>query len=506
MKKTKQKSSLRLITRISLSLAIIFNSFALAGMVMVKDVQAEEVVSEENESQLSKEIINAGLVEDSGEETKKFLESFLEALDSGEILVTDFDMTKSPSPAEEVNVINLKVIAQNKNIFQISFDAINENLYPNSDIMYGVFLNKANEENKNLPIELLPYYGEARQIYNEELNLSSDSKINRKIEYIAPDYLSGEYSLSVELYKDSGFYLGGQRLDGTITLEGAGDFLEIISSSCRIQVGEGVEGNSYSFNGEASINPQEKSVLGICQVINHSNNQVSFTNGFKIYRGSVFNNQSQNIQNGELEFQFEPKEESLIFFPLPTDLDPQMYDVEVFLKSKTGVLSNSVIMRYFLQGASATIQNVIFDGESFSKEGNALVLLDILFYPGQSEAEKSLQCNLIIKDKNDGQICGQMSQELNPREDFEKVKDLSYLSSHLYVIGYAVPLSKNCQEPVISITAKDKNGKILAQREYQIPKKEFLKDNRRIIILTILVLLSITMLVIFISSNIKRKK
>jgi hypothetical protein len=503
--KRKKKSFFQ---KITLGLILSLGFFALSGVARAEDVESsnnpvpieaiEKKIQEENISGESTNPMKSGMREATKEEIEVFFKS------SNPEVALGFDSPKSTNPELAISIENLKIVSQNNNLLKISFDAVNGNPYSRNEIMYGVLLNKKSETSEDLP-----YYGEARQFYPEKIFFDVNTRISRTIEYTAPDYLSGEYLLSVELYKDNGLYLGGQQLDDPIKLEGINNILEIVPSSCTIEVGEGENGRSYSPNGEASLNPQEEKVIGICQVINHSDKQITFTQSSKIYRESILKSQSPLIQNNDSTFQFEPKEESLIFFPLPTDLDPQIYDVEVFLKDGKEIISNSTIVRYLLQGASVAIWDIIFDSSFFLEGENIPAFLNIFFYPGQSEEEKSLDCDLIIKDKTDGQICGQTSQELTAdEEEFEEVKNLNYMISHSYDLEFSVPISKECKNPIASVIAKDKNGKILAQEEIEIVQEtdqESLIKEKNKIALVILFLVSILILVILLFI-LKRKK
>jgi len=206
----------------------------------------------------------------------------------------------------------------------------------------------------------------------------------------------------------------------------------------------------------------------------------------------------------------EPQEDSWVAFSLPTEMDPQFYEVEVSLKDGGKTISNPVIMRYFLQGASVTIQDLIFDMPFYSTGEEALAVLYLSFYPGQSEEEKSLDCDLIIKDKTDGQVCGQASQELKIDEaEFEMNKTFGYTTNHSHLLDYVVPISKECQNPVASITAKDKNGKILAQEEVEIiqgeKSQEKLVQDKKSISLLILALVSALIVLVFLFVILKKK-
>jgi len=476
MQKTKQKSSLRLITRISLSLAIIFNSFALAGMVMVKTVQAEESSSNEI-----------------GQTSSMRFESS----DSGTIIF-DADSKESPITVADVSLDNIKIISQNTNRFKVSFDVVNNSSQVQPSIKYGVFLVLENDILKYS--ELMPLYKAEytvdQKIYSEEITLDGNSRINRTIEYIAPSYLVGEYLLFAEAYISSGLPLGTQGVNDPIILKGSNQFLEIVPSSCHLTIEGGDVDREYNIAEGISIDPQKEKLIGICKVINHFHKKIKAVPTFETYRRSPFGEKVNESQSTLGEFQFGPMKEETISFVLPVNMEPQAYDTKVFLKIGEKIVSNSIFMHYVLKGAGATIQNVTFDKSSYLKGETAQI---ILLWTGSADqfpdsrvegtAVKDLTVDLFIGDKENNQICGQATQKLDSRTPSARI---------------AVPITKDCNNPIILNTIKDKEGKILAQKESQVPDRGLSKFNRRTISLTILV--SVFALVIAMALNIKRKK
>ena len=408
----------------------------------------------------------------------------------GTILFDD-DVSKPVATIAEISIENAKIISQDDNRFQISFQIINKSAWIQPNIKYGVFL--VAEGNDELFIE-----GVGKQIYDEELSLEGGEILKRSITYLAPPYLSGKYSLLIESKLPSGLPLMAQEIDDPITLNGSDlQFLEIVPSSCYLSIEGNQAGKRYGVLEGIAVDSQKEKLVGICQVTNHTNKQVKFTPEFKIYQRSIFGDKVEGVLPKLGEFQFEPNETKIIVLPLPIDLDPQAYDAEVFLKSQKGIISNPVVMHYVIKGVSATIQNIAFDKTSYLVGDTARLSF---FWNGSADQfsnsriegteTKNLTVNVLVKDKTDDHICGQIERKINLE------KPIAYL---------AIPITKDCEESFIVSVIKDEVGNILAQRESQSPQrnKNFFLKNNKIIAISILAILFVIFLVITFAMNSK---
>ena len=390
----------------------------------------------------------------------------------------------------DVSLDNIKIISQNTNRFKVSFDIINNSSQVQPNIKYGIFLIPKKDS-----LEIIQNETE-EQVYPEEITLDGNSRVNRTIEYIAPSYLVGEYLLSVWLYLPSGLPLGNQIVKKPVLLKGSNQFLEILSSSCYLTIEGGDINREYNVVEGISIDPQKEKLIGICKVINHFHKKIKAVPAFETYRRSLFGEKVNESQSTLGEFQFSPMEEETISFVLPVNMEPQAYDTKVFLKIGEKIISNSISMHYILKGASATIQNITFDKPSYLKGETAQI---ILFWTGSADqfpnsrvegtTVKDLTMDLFIGNKENNQICGQAIQKLE---------------SIIPSVRIAIPITKDCDNPIILSTIKDKEGKILDRKESQVPDKRSPTFDRRTISLTILV--SVFVLVIIMALNIKRKE
>jgi len=407
-------------------------------------------------------------------------------------IIFDANSDRVPVTVADVGLDDIKVISQDGNRLKVSFNIINYGHRIQSNIKYGIFLIPKKDS-----LEIIQNKT-GEKVYLEEISLIEHEGINRTVEYTAPSYLAGEYLLSIGLYVSSGLPLESQIITEPVLLEGDNQFLEILPSSCHLTIEGGAVNKKYSMTEGISLDSSKEKLVGSCNVINHFDKQVKFTPTFETYRRSVYGKKIEESQSDLGEFQFNPGEEKVISFTLPTNMESQAYDTRIMLKNEGKSISNSVAMHYVLKGVSATIQNITFDKSSYLKGETAGVNL---FWTGSADqfpdsrvegtVVKDLTVDLFIKDKENNQICGQATQKLD---------------SMIPSVSIPTLIIMDCDSPVILSTIKDKEGKILAQKESQISDRESSNANRRVIALTILVSLFVIILVIAIVLNIKRKK
>lgn len=350
-----------------------------------------------------------------------------------------------------VSIENFSIVSQNNNNLKLFFNIINgEKIQP--DIKYGIQLIKEEQEEQSQIIV-------DEKIYSEKITLNeNDSKIV-EIEYQAPSYLYGDYSLWLVVKNSSGLILGLARQD--VSLDGNGNFVEILSSSCILKVQGEDNDKEYLFWEGVSINSQEK-LIGVCNVVNHFDKVVNTTAYFSIYLRSIFGDKLKDISALEQEFSFNQKEQKNISFTLPTDLEPQAYDAVFTLKdSNDKIISNKINFHYVIQGASATIQNIRTDKESYNKGETAKISF---FWSGSADRfpdsrtggtqMSGLSVQFFIKDENSSELCGELIYNLQAEESYSFEVD--------------IPIINECKNPIVSSLIKDEQGNILDQKEFII--------------------------------------
>jgi hypothetical protein len=505
-----------LFQKIALGLIFSLGFFALFNILGTakaeETAEEQQITEEENIEDINFEGINTTEEITSEEETtpgeeSNRIEEMKYIFSSPAILFSEDGFKDSSIVMANVIIGNTKIISQDKNKLKISFDIVNDNSWIQTNVGYQVALSPL--ENyadlfSSVPDEKIRVEECAvtNKIYSEMLSLKGNARKNKVIEYEAPAYLTGDYLLSVNAFLPSlpsDLALSGELLiDNPISLGGNNQFIEIVPSSCQLFTETQEEENNTS---------QKEGQVAICEAINHFKEPINATPYFEIYRRSQYGEKIKEFISNRGEFYFEPGEKQNIALDLPVNFDSQAYTAKVVLKKDEEVISNQVVIDYILEGSSATIQNVNFDKESYKQGETAKVKLFWSDAPKLFEERayiEYLQAELIFKDGETSQICGQVTKDLDVEKNYEEIP---------------ITIEKNCPNPIILASLKNKEGKILFQQESQIleekdsdsssrNEKNVLEDKNYILIFTLIAISAVALiifLILFIKMN-KRKK
>jgi hypothetical protein len=477
-----------LFQKIALGLIFSLGFFALLNILgtakaenATEEIITEEVITEEEKKLNQDGTINYGF------------------LPSG-IFISGNDSDGNSTLLANINIKNAKIISQDKNKLKISFDIFNNNPWVQTNLKFEIgILPFENFENSSFPakgeINKAEKAGEISWLYPEPISLKGNAKENKIVEHEFPNYLVGKYVLFVKAFLPNGLFLGGDVLNKhPLSLGGNNQFIEIVPSSCQLFTETQEEENNTS---------QKEGQVAICEAINHFEEPIKATPYFEIYRRSQYGEKIKEFISDRGEFYFEPGEKQNIALDLPVNFDPQSYAAKVVLKKDGEIISNKVVIYYMLEGVSATIQNVNFDRESYKQGETAKVRLFWSDTPKLFEKRANieyLQTDLIFKNGDTDQICGQVVKDLDAGKIYEEI---------------LVPIEKDCPNPIILTSLKNKEGKILFQQESQILEEKgsnfsysgkiFLKDKNYILIFA-LIAISVVALIIFLILFIKINK
>ncbi len=362
------------------------------------------------------------------------------------LLSLDEDMNGGVLVAS-VEIYDAQITQQDGNVFHIAFDLANGE-GAQSDIRYAVRLIQVQEENEFIVDEL---------VYSERVDLASNTTVKKEIVYTAPEYLKGSYELHIESQNGSGLPLAFGFLE-EVVLEGDGQYLEILETSCFLQV-EGEEGQpKYSLLQGTDIFPEETLDL-TCTIKNHTESDLSVQPFFSTFYRSSLGDEVEDVDSVEQTVLINALEEKVVTISLPKADVPQSYNVKIVFKDDVEVLSNTLDVHYVLRGQSATIQNVTLDKTSYEKGETAQVSLTWSgsadgFFGAREEEESSIEGlagSIHIVD-GDGSVCG---------EDVKvTLQD---------IIKQTVPffMTKKCVSPKVTTMLFDVSGNILATSELE---------------------------------------
>lgn len=360
-----------------------------------------------------------------------------------------------------VDIFSSKINSQNGNVFNISFDLHNEQkIQP--QVIYGVELVKEKEE--PLPIikmgekELgaMDQSAEYQIIVDQEIfsndavSLNAGETMHKEITYTAPSSLAGKYKLMLKARNSEGTILGVAPL-GEVTLESSPNSLLIDESSCRIFI-NGDNSKEYRPQG-GGIGVGPGSTLKMrCDIENKSStSSQNVIPEMTTYYRSVF---GKVVDNQKLEvIAVSPNGKSSKEFTLRVPEQAQNYEgIFVLTDEKGNKISNEVDLFFGVNGEHGMIENVLLDKDSYSAGEIAKLQVWYLVNGGSAEGGS---VDILIKDGKGAACSQQLSEKQGAKQQSE----------------YAIPITKDCQNPVAEVSIKNKDGKILAQNSFAVETK-----------------------------------
>jgi hypothetical protein len=256
-----------------------------------------------------------------------------------------------------VNIYNV-TSAQQGDTVTVSFDITNR-VGVQPGVKYGLSLVKETPTGQVVVDE---------HIYDEVLSLGENSSIHKVVTYQAPIYLEGDYKLFISSQNKNGFPFG-TGFAGTVALTKSSSLsLNIHQDTCYLTVEGEQGGKKYIPMQGVDIAPTEV-LLSNCIVENTSDSQVTAIPSFVTRSRSHFGDVVATTGGDTAPTSIAPHEKKMIVTKLSQATTPQSYNVEL----RYGQESNEIAYHYVIQGGSGTIQNVLFDKDSYMKGETARV-------------------------------------------------------------------------------------------------------------------------------------
>ena len=365
-------------------------------------------------------------------------------------LVAQTATPPAPVLVATVNINNARITAQTGNTVDISFDLTNrEGVQPG--VQYGVFLTQTGANGQVVVDE---------KVYVETLTLGPGSTIHKTIQYVAPEQLSGVYDLWLSSRNSEGLSLAVAGIGKVRFQPAPGGTVLIDTSSCYVTVAGDAKKERYTLYQGVDIASTE-ALEGHCSVQNTTSASVTLTTSFVTHLRNIFGVIVPGVGGGTASLTLAPNERKTLTVVLPKAAIPQAYDVLLTLTDGAGAIaSNTVNFHYVLRGASATIQNVSWDKDVY--QNNETAVVSVAWSPSAdsfagSRAGKGTPLNspvleLGVADKN-GVSCGTTV-----------TKPLSTNTTPLLEVEF--PVTKECAQPVLSVTITDATNGVLAQERF----------------------------------------
>jgi hypothetical protein len=415
----------------------------------------------------------------------------LTALLVGALLLPVSVLAQTPAPetgkvivAATVNIYKARIITQQGNSFDVSFDISNrDGIQPN--VKYSAFLIQKATSGQVV-------YGE--QVYDETITLGVNSTVHKTITYAAPSQLSGVYELWLESRNTDGFpfasvYVDKVRLQptegGSATIDPFSCFLTVMGDSAKTH---------YALAQGVDIATTE-TLEATCMVKNTTNTLLTLTPSFVSHLRSQYGAVVEGVGGAAAPITVAAQESKEFTVALPKAANPQAYDIELTLTNGANTLNtNAVKFHYVLRGASATIQNVHWNKEIYQSGEQAMV--SFMWSPsadsfsgsraGKGTVLASPIAELSVVDEH-GVSCGAPIIQNLEQHPSGFLQELSLVMTQV------------CTHPEIHVLIKDKEHGVLAEGHFAtIPPTPLASAGSSTTMTTVIILvLIITGVIIF---------
>ena len=337
-----------------------------------------------------------------------------------------------------VNIQDAKIISQEGNELEISFD-LNNREGAQSGIKYGVKLFKKEEKG----IVLVDEY-----VYPEIISIAANESITKKIKYLPPSNTKeGLYEVQVSARVYSGMLIGTQAL-GEVSLGKQDASFEIIKETCSTRVEKAKTPKAQNLGNYIVVTKDDKIVLS-CVVKNNTEDVITVSSAYKTFQKTLYGEEVSGLDAPKTTITLRALEEKIVDFPLPQISVPQIYVSKVFLESENGVLSNYIPVLYVVSGLSATIQNVSLDKNSYKSKEIAKIGLFWSPFSDNKDEIKTITYNIDIINKNN-------------KSCLEKPTEGQMMG--IGFIEIPAQIIRNCDEPEVKVSLLGSKGEILDQK------------------------------------------
>ena len=343
-----------------------------------------------------------------------------------------------------VNVYNAKIDSQTGNTVNVSFDLTNRaGIQP--QIKYAVMIIKQTSSTQTLIDE---------KVYNDIISLGENDKRHITATYTAPASLNGTYMLLIDTENESGFPFGITPVS-QVTFTGSGSYLSIDPSASYLTVTQDATTTNYNLLQGVDIKSSENLILHY-NISNPSSNDITAVPHIVTYYRDIFGNIVGNQDFPSITI---PKNSTAtLSLEIPKPTDPQAYNAVLTLNGANGnQISNDLTIRYVIYGISATIQNIVFNKQSYQKGDTAIISFlwsgsadkyGLRF--GGSSSTTPIGLSMQIKDQN-GNSCADPYVTTLTNGDYQIIN---------------IPITNNCATPVAIVTLADQSGTILANNTF----------------------------------------
>ncbi|OGD68457.1 hypothetical protein A2996_01560 [Candidatus Campbellbacteria bacterium RIFCSPLOWO2_01_FULL_34_15] len=342
----------------------------------------------------------------------------------------------------DISLYDGKILRQDKNDFGLSFNIVNHgDVQP--QIKYVVELVDKN----GFPVH--------KQYYEDVFSLNTGEDIVKEIKYTAPSNLKGEFEIIVSSGNEKGLDYGFVSF-GIVNIDGDGGLL-INPFSCKLKIGEEL----FAVNQGIDIDRSTESPVMECDIVNSSQNKISFIPVINIRERSSFGQSVEEKKFPEVELL--AGETKTLEFDVPLPEKPQAYDGDLILQNKLGNnLSNMIPLHFVIRGESATVQNVSLDKDSY-KEDEKINITFVL----SGSAQNFLDAR--VRDQQQQELFAFVSITTGV---FDRLCGEKEIKADSGVLNMEIVSLRDCKNPVIKAQVKNAEGNVLDENIFYVETKE----------------------------------
>lgn len=414
---------------------------------------------------------------------------YLPNFTSAEEISAEVEVKTIPSSTDNitllatVNIHSAKIVSQEGNTFNISFDISNREGIQ-TGVKYGVALIMNKLNGSQFVVD--------EKVYPESITLPENSSISKNITYTAPDILGGKYSLYLTSNNESGFPFAISYL-GEVKLSPLAKGISIGSDTCSVSIVGDKSGRVYTINEGVDIDKGESLKL-TCDAINTLDSSVTVSPSFETRVRSLYGNVVEQGQVDTTPVTFNAQEKKSFTVNLPKLENPQVYNVKFSLNSE-GTFSNPIYIKYMINGTIATINNLFFDKDSYKK--GEIANLSVLWTKPNVEllrTEDPKSANIYLSTfvtNKKGKVCAEELKQLIPQNDF---------SSKIIA---PVFMQSSCVNPEVSVKLMTEDGTVLDQKSFKV--ESFDDGSKSLNTIQLILILIGAIIIIALSYYLKKK-
>jgi len=299
---------------------------------------------------------------------------------------------------------------------------------------------------------------------NDVLSLGTNALVDKKITYDVPAFLKGPFVVQVEARSPDGLIFGQTQAMDEAVFGGTGEYIRTDPAQCFVTVEDDKANTHYTAIQGVDVSSGENLTVH-CSLMNLSKTSQTITPVLETHYRSIFGKLVGTDKQSPVNLSGLQKMDFSAVLQKPTD--PQAYDaVLTFVNGNGQTFSSPVIFHYVIQGESATLQNITLDKDSYSSGDTAQVSF---FWTGpvtgflgarsgDAGSAQETVANFTITDGQNNSCADTTSQKLNGPQG-----GLAHI---------AIPITRDCKDPIVTASLSDASGKVLANNTYKIASRE----------------------------------